>query len=182
MRKLALILLLVGLSLPVMAAQEEEANVEAFGGYSYLHFDLKGAQASSSHLNGFNLAVTANLNRLFGLTGDFSAHFGGFRYGFDSAHDFSVLAGPHLHLGYRRFSPFVHALAGVTRFSQSFSVTPPEPNASSTGFTFALGGGVDYRLSPGFYVRAAQADYMLAHLFSTNRNNIRLSTGVVFKF
>jgi len=93
MHKLALILLLVGFSLPAVAAQDEEANLEAFGGYSYLHFDLKGAQASSSHLNGFNVAVTANINRHFGLTGDFSAHFGGFRYGFDSAHDFSVLAG-----------------------------------------------------------------------------------------
>ena len=95
--KLGLVLLLVGLSLPAMAAQDEEANVEAFGGYSYLHFDLKGAQASSSSLNGFNAAVTANLNRHLGLTGDFSAHFGGFRYGFDSVHEFSVLAGPHLH-------------------------------------------------------------------------------------
>jgi len=183
MRKLGWMwLLLLGLGLPAAAAQYDETPFEVFGGYSYLHFDLKGEAASSSALNGFNAAFTANLNRRFGITGDVSAHFGGFRYGFDSVHALSVLGGPHVHLGYGKFSPYVHALAGVTHYQQSFQVTPAEPDASSTGFTLALGGGVDYRLSEGVWIRIAQGDYLLAHLFSTTRNNFRLSTGVVFKF
>lgn len=51
----------------------------------------------------------------------------------------------------------------------------------------AVGGGVDYNLTRHWALRPVQADYLLTRfsvgtLSTQNQNNVRISTGVVFRF
>jgi hypothetical protein len=50
-----------------------------------------------------------------------------------------------------------------------------------------VGGGIDYRLSDHFSLRPAKIDYLLTRFSELNtgtqsQNNLRVSTGVVFRF
>jgi len=66
----------------------------------------------------------------------------------------------------------------------NFLVTANSQNA----FAMTVGGGLDYRVSSHFSVRAAKVDYLLTRFneFNTfgaqNQNNLRVSTGIVFRF
>lgn len=143
--------------LPVAAeAHVETPEVEVFAGYSYLR--LYGEDN-----NGGQVAVTANVNNWFGLTGDFSAY---------KARDFGedggfVLGGPRF--TYRRgpVTPFAHFLFGAAF------------GGSDTEGAMALGGGVDAKISKHVAIRIAEVDYIATTFRS---NNVRLSTGIVFRF
>ena len=45
----------------------------------------------------------------------------------------------------------------------------------------ALGAGVDVRVKPRIAVRVIQTDYLLSRLAGNTQNNLRLSTGLVFR-
>jgi len=45
-----------------------------------------------------------------------------------------------------------------------------------------LGGGVDLKLTKLIAWRLIQAEYLLTHFARSNQNNVRLSTGLVFRF
>jgi hypothetical protein len=51
-----------------------------------------------------------------------------------------------------------------------------------------VGGGIDYRLSSRFSIRPAKLDYLLTRFNELNnnnrqsQNNLRVSTGIVFRF
>jgi len=128
--------------------------------------------------------------------------------GLPNGNSYSILFGPAL--SYRtklRMTPFVHALFGFDRAHLDQSTitglpvgSPDFSNAvSDTGFAMALGGGLDYRLSHHIALRLGQVDYLYTghHLNSlyggafgpgmfsglaTHENNLRFSTGIVFKF
>ena len=44
------------------------------------------------------------------------------------------------------------------------------------------GGGLDYNISSRFAVRAFQVDYVHTNLFTTTQNNLRFSTGLVYRW
>src|SRR5712692_3867206 len=83
----------------------------------------------------------------------------------------SFLFGPQFSLRAKKLTPFVHALFGGTRVNQSGTTTfllPPPPipppltfnfSNSTTNFTFAGGGGADYKFTEKFAWRV-QADYL----------------------
>jgi opacity protein-like surface antigen len=52
---------------------------------------------------------------------------------------------------------------------------------SDTGFAFAVGGGVDYKLIKGVAGRL-QLDSIHNSLFGQGQTNLRISAGIVFKF
>jgi hypothetical protein len=71
-------------------------------------------------------------------------------------------------------TPFVHLLFGVLAACES---------GCGGAFTTALGGGLDVNASNGFAVRLVQADWVLVRADGfTDRKNVRVSTGVVFRF
>ena len=51
-----------------MAAAEDHPKVEVFGGYQHLRVGV----APDIGANGWNAAITGNVNRWFGVTADFS--------------------------------------------------------------------------------------------------------------
>ena len=44
------------------------------------------------------------------------------------------------------------------------------------------GGGMDYDITSRFAVRAFQVDYVHTTLFTTTQNNLRFSTGLVYRW
>ncbi len=162
----------------------------------------------TSNYNGWNGEVQYNTNRWLGFAADFSGHYGtpvtassssGIT-GQPGIRSYSYLFGPVVSFRGRsnsRITPFVHGLFGANRVTSDAS--PFTGSISDTAFAMALGGGVDANLSQHFAVRLGQVDYLytghdassLSNQFfgtdltngtSTHQNNIRFSTGVVFKF
>ncbi|MGB7134558.1 MAG: hypothetical protein WBD46_04695 [Acidobacteriaceae bacterium] len=88
--------------------------------------------------------------------------------------------------GASRFHPFAQAMAGIAHASQSLvsgsGASVPNANAA---FAADLGGGVDLDLNRRFRIRLAQADYLLTTFdngSNDHQNNLRLSSGLVFRF
>jgi len=143
----------------VMSGGEGSAvtpKVEVFGGYSYLR--LYGV---NNH--GAAGEVTVNVNRWFGISGEVS--------GYAAEDDFDnnalVLAGPKF--TYRRgaVTPFVHVLAGGAF------------GGGDAAGAFAVGGGVDAKISKHVAIRIIQLDYVATTFRS---NNGRIAAGIVFRF
>jgi len=177
-------------------------KAELFGGYSYFRAD-SGSTLSGINLNGWNASVTGNLNSWFGITADFSGHYGSPQGVKHSRHAF--LFGPTLtYRGHDKISPFVHALfggvrghRGITNPGPTGSPLPQLPATSETSFGMALGGGVDYTASSHVAIRLIQADYLLTRFdqpsgivcitfpcpttVNGSQHNVRLSFGIVWR-
>jgi opacity protein-like surface antigen len=74
-------------------------------------------------------------------------------------------------------------LFGVVRATASIAGT----SGSDTRFAMSVGGGFDYKLSDHFAIRPVKVDYLLSRFPETGtnaqtQNNLRVSTGVVFRF
>lgn len=54
--------------------------------------------------------------------------------------------------------------------------------ATSVGRAVALGGGVEMSIRHHIAIRVIDADYISSKTFSNSQSNIRVSTGVVYRF
>jgi len=195
MGKLALVVLVLGLvALPTMA--QSFPRVEVFGGFQY---DRSGG----ANLKGWDGAVTANVNRWFGLTGDFSGTY------LSGGHEYKYLAGPVISVGKAgRITPFVHVLFGGVRdtstlvmdpgiatggglgigASRHADITAAQPHALAlpstlNGFAMAYGGGLDIKASKHLAIRVAEVDWLMERFAGVwSHNNVRYSAGIVFRF
>jgi hypothetical protein len=147
-------------------------KAEVFGGYQYTRFE------GGVNANGWNAALTGNLNHWFGVTADFSG-----AYKSENGVDFknyTYTFGPVVSmLQSGSFTPFAHALFGGFHASASFGGF----SGSVNGFASLIGGGVDIKVTPQVAVRAVQVDWLLAHAEgATSKSNARISTGLVLRF
>ena len=169
MKKFLVLILFVGLlSIPLVA--QDYPKAEVFGGYQFLH-------SEGENFNGWNASVTGNVTKAFGVTGDFSGS-----YKTISGIDFKVYSytgGPVLNLNHEgTVNPFVHALFGGAHFVGSAGGN----SASLNGFTMLYGGGADVKMSKLLALRG-QVDWVYYHVSGANSSkNVRISTGVVFRF
>ena len=158
--------------LPAMA--QDTPKVEVFGGYSW----------AGGNFHGWNGSVTANITKSFGVVADFSGHYGNEEDGSilikEDAH--SVLFGPRFSCRGKRLTPFAYALFGFTHFHQSATVSGQRLSDADTGFSSALGGGLDVKLNNRIAIRAFQLDYFRPNFFGEAHNRGRLAFGVVLKF
>src|SRR5215217_3503116 len=146
-------------------AQEDTPHVEVFGGYSY----------PGGNFHGWNASVTGNVNKWFGVTGDFSGFYGG-----SSGPNFeesqgvhTYMVGPRISLRRKRVTPFAHALFGGSHINFRALQSGERFSASDKGSSIALGGGLDVRVNNRIAVRAFQIDYLRANLFDEVNNRIR---------
>jgi len=147
------------LSLPTMA----QDKAELFGGYQF-------ARVSGVNANGWEAALTGNLNRWFGVTGDFSGAYccGGNGYTFMGGPTISARAGA--------LKPFVHALFGGVHGSASGF-------GAGNGFAMAVGGGLDIRAARHMAIRVGQVDWFMLRPAGVSLNrNVRISAGIVLRF
>ncbi len=152
---------------------QDSPRVEVFGGYQFTRIGGPGGV----NTNGWDAAITGDLNRWFGVKADFSGAYKNVA-GFGArAHTFTF--GPVVSLRGERVKPFAHALFGGFNASAGFGGL----GASTNGFTMMLGGGADYAASAHLSVRVIQADWILWHAQGiTEKKNARISTGLVVRF
>jgi hypothetical protein len=161
--------LLAGLVLSISLSAQAQDHSEFFGGYSYMRLD----NSPSFNLNGWELAAQYKFAPWLGVAADFDGHYGSPFGVSTSIHTF--LVGPQVSWP-GRVSPFAHVLIGGGHASVGGG------GASDTAFATAIGGGIDTRLVQGIYWRVIEGDYLPTHFFGTTQNNVRVSSGIVFKF
>ena len=160
----------------------------AFFGYSYSDGQVVNGRPLHVAMNGWEGTVEGKLFSWLGAVADFDWHYGGadtgcigigcspakFRLN-GSRH--SVLFGPRVSGNLGKYTPFAQALFG---FSHQFDAGGGI-STSRMGFSEAIGGGVDYELVEVAAVRV-QVDWLRTNLFKGSQNNLRMSTGIVFRF
>jgi outer membrane protein OmpA-like peptidoglycan-associated protein len=187
------------------AKHHDVPKVELFLGYSYLRGVPTLSPANRMvDLNGGNASITFNVTHSLGLVGEF----GGYnntqlrltgsganppRLADSGGSAYTYLFGPRLsYRRYDRITPFAQALFGGAYASSvtlsnctGANCTPlPQQNA----FALVAGGGLDIRLSRHLSLRAVQAEYMMTRFndpatsASQQQNDLRLGTGLVFRF
>ena len=176
----------------------QPSRFELFGGYSYEHVAPCGNAAGGCGLqsgdlaslprnfNGWTAAGTYYFSKQFGLTADFAGHYGTQQLpgNIPSSAKFSrysYMFGPKFAVASDRWekaSPFLHALLGGTHQSVF----------NTTGFSAALGGGLDYKLSRHMAIRVAQVDYEFITVpktstasASSHTNGFRYAGGIVIR-
>jgi hypothetical protein len=178
-------------------------RVEWFMGYTYLRAVPQLAEGNRLvYLNGGSTSLALNFNRYFGIVGDF----GGFNDtrllltgGSASANDqidkgtvFTYMGGPRLSFRkYDRVTPFVQVLAGGVHASE-ITLSGCTGNCtllpSANAFALTAGGGLDIRIHHRIALRLIQAEYLMTRFNDLNtgssatQNDMRLSTGLVFRF
>lgn len=185
MRKIGFTALLT-VMLPFAAMAQDYPPVEVFGGYSYFR-----ANPDEFNLHGWNASVTGNLTHWFGVTGDFSGHYGkpsdifGEIPGIDINH-YTIMVGPKLSYRAGAFTPFAHFLIGGARAGTNDAFFG---STSDWALATSVGGGLDINISDSIALRVAQAEWLMTDfdtgdfLFDPNdrQNNFRFSAGIVFK-
>jgi len=166
-------------------AQQESSptpKIEVSGTYSYLNGH--GTDGGSFNLNGASGSAAYNPKKWLGFVADLGAyHFTGLSNGLDSSM-YTYLFGPRFSVrSDRHVTPFAHVLFGAGHLTASSGSV----NASENGFVTAIGGGFDLPIRDHFAIRFMQADYFITRFAradgsSGTQNNIRVSTGIVFRF
>jgi opacity protein-like surface antigen len=97
-----------------------------------------------------------------------------------TAHELNYLFGPRVYFESRgRVFPFVQALFGGEQFSAGATGLG---SASSNAFAMTAGGGADVTLTRHVSLRAIQVEYLYTHFGGASQNNLRLQSGVVWRF
>jgi len=180
-------------------------KIEWFMGYTYLRaVPSLTAGNRMMWLNGGSTSVAFNLNRYFGIVGDFGGYnetrllltTGNPPTALGSAQAvtdgtvFTYLGGPRL--SFRKFdrvTPFAQVLAGGIRASEETICEPCLPILPvENAFALTAGGGVDVRVHHRFAIRIFQAEYLMTRFEDLDtgsramQNDIRLSSGIVLRF
>jgi len=190
--------------LPTAGLAQEVVPWEVFGGYSFQRADVREYFISRSvpliytprhhyvNMNGFDFSVTENVNRWFGGTLDISGYLKSPSIGSVTTKDhiYTILYGPRFTFPKaggnaapaRLISasvPFAHILFGGAQTSAT--VGPPGPHASDFSFAMAIGGGLDWPLTPNVDLRFLQLDYLRTNALQTSQNNYRATVGLVLR-
>ena len=150
---LSAVLLAVAVALvaPTALAQETTPKADIFLGYSYLApggnfaYNPLNVRSLSGVGKGWGTAVTFNLSKHWGLTTDYSGHYG------NDGNFHTFMFGPKLRLPSERVTPFAEFLIGLSRFS--LDAAP-----SSNAFGLLAGGGMDINLNRKVAWRLFQVD------------------------
>lgn len=164
------------------------AQVELFGGYSYLR--LAPAGATGQNANGWEAGLSAHLLGPLGVEADYSNHYGASSTA-TVAPGFTELYGPRVQLfSLPRIEPFVHGLFGTVHGVQRFplgapctvGVPCPTRAVSENAFGMAFGGGLNVKATHHVWIRLFQVDYLRAEFNNSPQNEVRFSAGLVLRF
>jgi hypothetical protein len=185
---LAAILLWLPCAAPAQIASSSSslASSNIFAGYSFLADNLFSGQHAD--LNGWHISAEKKYLPYFGLVGDISGLYGSTNSTCSSSYQGQCLA--HANVSEYTFQtgirgsfaastvrPFAEALFGAARTEESGAAL----SNSNLGFAATLGAGLDCRLTRLLGCRLV-VDYIVTGDFTARQNNIRASTGLVFRF
>jgi opacity protein-like surface antigen len=170
---------------PPIAARGPDIQVGV--GYSYFNLDVPSS--NRVNLSGPTLSISADFRPRFGVTADLGYARATNVFGSGRHSDvLTYLAGPVFHpTRSRHLSTYIHGLLGGAR------VTGAVPLANGTflsGYvnklSWALGGGVEYRVSESFSFRFG-ADYIHTAYFNSSaviqgQENLRTGFSIIYSF
>jgi Outer membrane protein beta-barrel domain len=183
MRKFLLAALLLALlALPLMA--QDSPKAEVFGGYQfqYLGGDFSSINGGSGIKgNGWDASLTGNINKHFGVTGDFSGAYK--TISGVSGHLYTYGGGPVIAADFGgKINPFVHVVVGGYTFDCGSGCLGGS-SSSTNGFMMKFGGGVDVKVAKVIAIRLAQFDWDYYRVKGTSEDkNVNISTGIVLRF
>jgi hypothetical protein len=161
MRKLIGVVVIV-LMVSALSLAGEKAAPEVYGGYQFTSTD------GGWHASGWNGAANMYLTRWFGVTGDFSGVYS------SGSNLYTYTFGPVVSKRKGNFSPYVHALFGGAHAGSSLG--------SGNGTAMYFGGGVDFGAHKLAF-RAVNFDWMVLRSNGfTDKNNMRVNTGLLYRF
>jgi hypothetical protein len=162
---------------------ERSHKYEVFAGFGYT--SLNQVNQSRYGLEGVNVSVTRDLGKYLGVTADGVYYMRPVASGNPGDPKvYAILAGPVIEAPlFGKISGLVHVLIGVEH-------TGGESQRPDVSFAGGLGGGLEYRLSPHFSLRATGDDIASSFTVrdplpgdsSHERWNSRATIGVVYKF
>jgi len=187
------------------SALGQDKEGEVFGGFSYLNADL----GTRENFFGWQVSISDNfnINENIGLVFDVGGQYKSFPLirdlGF-SVQSYQVLLGPRFMVRGERVTWFVHTLVGL-RFvivaepdEPDFVPTPEEFEAlfgetfqrlvalfagvSDNAFVLGFGGGMDVNVSDSIAIRVFQSDYMPNRSRGMWHHDVRIGSGIVFKW
>ena len=180
----------------------EYNKFEGSVGFSHQRAGETSGFNDSAGLNGFDVSVTRNVTRYVGIKGAFSGAYRSDDFAIPgiapgSVLRFKIKTSIYTYMGgvqikdnakEKKLKPFFHALAGGGTLIQKLTGDCPADVAalcpgysySTAGFSAAIGGGLDVRVSKRVSVRVIQADYNPVFLDGGRVNNFRLGVGFVF--
>ena len=193
MRRLLLAVAVICFGSLFASVASAQDTFQVFGGYSYLRQTVAvestilcpgppcPVTTANYHpnLNGWELSGTYNAYKWFGLTADFSGHYGTVQGSSD--HVQTYLFGPQVHLP-GPVSPFAHVLIGGAHETIGANETTPVIPVSGNAFDVAVGAGIDIQVASFVSLRPIQLDYLVTRFGSSTQNQPRASAGVVFHF
>ena len=184
-KRVALAAALLGLALSTapLFAQDKMSGAEVYGGYQFARFS-DGIAVKDLNGNGWDAGVAYYFSSWLGAKADFSGTYANddtssavpFRVT-NYTYTFGPIISPRTRA---RFAPF-----GQFLFGGYHETLAGYPNADQ-GLALLAGGGLDVRFNPHLSLRAAEVDWLYtrppnsATLIKTN--NLRVTTGVVFRF
>jgi outer membrane immunogenic protein len=178
MRKL---LVLCGLTLlaAASAGAQESKGFEVSGNYQFVRIN-PGNGASGINCQGGSGSFGAYLTPRIGVVGDFGGcKVTGLPSG-TTSHELSYLFGPRVYFPtHGRVFPYVQTLFGGEQFSAGATGLG---SASSNAFAMTAGGGADVTLTRHVSLRAIQVEYLYTHFGGANQNNLRIQSGLVWRF
>lgn len=178
--------------LSAAAVAQDAPRAEIFGGYQFVRAN-SGVQIGGIDtfaLNGWNGSLSGYFNRYVGITTDIAGTYGTPKVQFPSVgeigvntHLYTFMAGPVLRAANKSpFQPFAHVLFGGAHVSGSVDAPGVSVSGSDTGFAWAAGGGLDFKLLPLIGIRPVQVDFLQTHIGGNSQSNFRYSAGVVLRF
>jgi opacity protein-like surface antigen len=178
MRK-SLILLGFALLATSVAQAQEGRGMEVSGQYQYVRIS-PGQGAPSANCQGAGGTFAANVNRWVGIVGDVGfCKITGQPSGV-SAHEINYLFGPRVaYHNYGRVTPYAQVLFGGETASTSITGLG---SASSNAFAMTFGGGADFKVTRHLAFRAIQVEYLYTHFGGAKQNNVRIQSGLVYRF
>ena len=194
-RRICFVLILYSCCAHHVFGQSDYTKHELGGNVSVIGVDTKGAfnnDKSRDGIFGFNLQGAYNISRFWGLKADFSYFQKQFEAGTAdlTSRLFQIGGGIKLqdNANTTRFRPFAQALIGVAHASKLPRVLQENSSGrlvavlNGTGPAFALGGGLDIRLTKKLEFRALQIDYNPVRVKDEWFQNVRLGIGLNFRF
>ena len=166
------LLVLLGVFFVFSISARAQREVELYAGYSYEGLDRLPNAIPGRNLNGAEIAAQYKLNSWFGGVAEVDGHFG-----LPSNRDariLGVMGGAQVSLPRRRISPFVHALVGIGHARTD--------GIWDTSLAAAFGGGIDMRIAPPLSWRMIQGDDVMTRYFGGTQHNVRISTGILWRF
>jgi hypothetical protein len=196
-----------------LALADDNPRAELYFGYTYFRVNT-ASNVPAFSANGGNGQFAVDFNKWLGFVADIGAvHNGNIGSNHIDTTLTDYLFGPRVSLRFSRITPFFNILLGGMHASTSTAVSaipvqpsqpiylPGYPNgvpantpvtlravASQTGFAFALGGGLDLKITKHVSFRPVELEWALTRLQNlrtandNNQHNLRYMAGFNFTF